>query len=408
MQSVKLAMMSIAVCATVSTALAQYDTVEVPNDYLIWLEGFDYRTEIRARLTLNDVFFKGTLKRKEKDKERIIEGEQATAFAFSGSMLYDTSVITPGQYSGSANRDHLVSEITKLELALTKPRVEVGASVWDKFKSWFDTGIPAEFKDDYEIFRREKSGVIVIKPKANRPPDSNNVLATLSPDFGKIQEAASEYIPAFSKKKYTLEWSSPDVVKKAKMKVTPKEGLNISKDVRDLIAREARLLYTSILQAETRADGEEWLVHAEDLDAMIHSSVEGKFRGRVGVRASRIDGKIAPGTGTPITGWKLEFIPNPVINTRTYHSDIRFVCTDNSGKSHNVQLEPIGSRFTGELWLDSEHQMVRYGRMNCDNAPYEGKMPKIATLNLELDSLTAKINFLFTYFQSVSPKEEGE
>ena len=373
--------------------------LKVSNNYLVWQGGVDYLTRIDALLTFNNVTFKG------KHGGTPIEGNQAQAFSFDGTMRYNTELETPGKYNGSAKRRHDMCDISKA--SLSEPVMRIDAGWLRKVGSWFDDGIPKELEKDYEIFRREEANKIVIKA---RHPGAYNALEKLLPSIGKITEIAYEYVPAFNRKEYTLSWSSPSTVEKANMNVIPKSGA-ISKDVVELVAREARFLYTNILQAKSREDGEEWLLQAEDLDAMIHSSMKGsKFKGKVAVRASRVEGVLPEGaTGEPITGWKLEFVEKMNGKNITYHSDIEFICETNDGTPHTVKLRPIGSRFKGELWLDCNYQMVRYGRLTCVNAKYEkAKMPRIANLNLELDEITADINFRFTYHQSVSAKGVGE
>jgi len=367
--------------------------IEVSRDYLVWRKDFDYQTRMEIELTLNQVSFKGKL------KELPMEVTQVKAFCYGGRMLYDTTLTVPRNYNGSARRRHNHCSMSKV--SLTEPTMRIAAGVFDKLKAKIFNVIPKELRDDYEAVIYEESGKILIKPKH---PEAWKVLERMNPDFKGIIDMADEYIPAFQGKVYTLEWTEPDEFKKAQLSITPEVG-TINEDVRELISREACFLYTNILQSnKKRTDGDVWLVQSEDLSAMVHPTVDGKFRGKVVVKASWEE-KSIPILGEPITGWKLEFIPEGVIDGITYKSDIEFVCKDNSGKSHHVELRPIGSRFIGELWLDNAHQMVRYGRLVCKDAPYEGKMPKIANLNLEMDKLTAKINFELTYLQAVSAKE---
>lgn len=370
--------------------------IEVSQGYLVWREGFEYMTRIDVNLSLENVKFKGEFKEKQ------VEGTQAKAFGYRGAMVYSTELVVPGKNNGVAERVHLQCDITKA--SCSQPTVKIDVNLGQKLGSYIYSGIPKELKADYELVRWKEQNKIILKPKH---AGANNVLEKISPDFKNIIEVANEYMPAFQNMHYSLSWSLPKRFEQAQLTIEKKSSVKeVSKDVGELINREAKFLYTNILQSNKRKDGDIWAVRAEDLSAMIHSALEAKFRGTVLVVAHRIENERPAGLGERIrNGWKLEFIKDGSMDGRWHRSNIEFVCKSNDGKSHNIQLQPIGSRFIGELWLDNDLQMIRYGHLQCRKAEYNGKMPKIGNLNLEDLDIDAKINFELTYVQSVAAKE---
>ena len=370
--------------------------IEVPKDYLlVWHAGRVYQTTLNVKMSLTDASFSGKI------RGLPIEGKQERAFDYKGLMLYTTEMKKADKIDGSAWRFHNTAYLDKVPLS--KPDIQVSAGAWTKFKSWFDNGIPEHLKDDFEIFRREKPGIITVRPK---PGKGNEVLEKVAPGFKDIIEVTRKFTPSFTRAGYTLGWTAPEDFKLAALTVKTQNGGGSTMAIRDLINREVRFLYTNILQDANRKDGDAWVVRAEDLDAMIHADMEGWFKGKVIVKAKWIEYTEKAEMGaTPFTGWKLEFVKDAMTSSGYQSSEIEFCCKDVDGNSQSVKLSPVGRLFTGELWLDTNYEMIRYGRLTCTNTQYRGKMPRMKDLNNESGELDAKIYFDLTYVQAVSDSE---
>jgi len=365
------------------------------------------------------VTFTGSIRRDTGQTERAkFWGTQDTAFAFTGDMEYETELIRGG-FLGSAKRVHNICEIDRI--VLSAPKITIDAADWKKVNGTWDRRLPQELRNDFDIEQKNNMYVVSLKkdrekmlneafyenPAYDKNKDAKNFYERWAKDpaFAPLVEMARQLQPALrNREEYTLRWELPEDIRKANMRIIPK---NTSKDigvaVKDHINSESRFLYTNILKPENMKVGAKVRIDAEDLEAMIHPDFHGRLDGKVIAEVSRIENKRPEGHGEPITGWKLTFIKDAQISDRNLRNNLKYVYTDVGGTPRYIQLNDIGKTFTGELWLDSNYQIVRYGKMECKNTDYEGKLPKIGNLNnIDLEDIKAKVSFTFTYNQSVS------
>ncbi len=377
------------------------DSLEVDRKMLLWKKGLDYRTEVKAKLALTHTKIRAEIK--DGNETRQAEGTVNRAFHYSGAMVYSTEVVRDTTYNGSASRLYQECDINKGE---TDPAVmTVDASLWEVWKSrlaGFTTGgLPEEYRDKFEVVERNAEmfgkSSITVRPKSGTLFDQDAL------------ELAFESLNALKDKYYLLEWDRLKSIEKAKLKVfsaqptldgqlNKTEG-SVASVVTDVIRREAKLLYEAMMGSiRTRRDGDVWLVEGRDLEALIHPQLEGLFQGRVLVKAEAIRGLSPERSRTvgEMNGFKLKFIPRGMVEGRIYQSTLSFDVKTTDDSTHRTDFEIAPGKFEGEIWLDTDNQTVRYGRVVATRTRYDGYLPKIGKLNAKID-LEADLDFDFEY-----------
>ena len=371
--------------------------MQLNSDMLLWKKSFAYRTEVKADISLTNTKIKVNL------TDRSAAGYQERSFHYQGAMVYNTELQRDSSYNGSARRYYQQCDITKSESIPLVMKVESGFwEVWAQ-RLWSD--LPKEWQPHVEVVERNAEvfgGSYVI---VSQKPGSPDLLG------GGALELAFQSMGALSGKWFLLEWTRPQAVQKAKVTVSPAEiresrlvktGAQASNMVKDVIGRESKLLYEAMLgfQGE-RKDGDQWIVDGEALDAMVHPTVKGSFRGSVVVRAELVKNVSPVRTVDEINGFKLKFIPRGMVDGRSQVTDLRFVVETVDGGNHETKLTPEDGRFSGEIWLDAENQSVRYGELKVDGAKYDGFLPRIGDLNAKIN-LDADFHFNLSYTQSIT------
>lgn len=376
--------------------LAQSSTQVDPN-MLLWKKGIEYRTEVSADIGLTNTSIKVNL------TDRSAAGFQPRSFFYEGSMAYNTSLLNASGFNGSAARLYQRCGIGKIETNPLTLKVESG--VWEIWAQRFGAGLPEEWDKHVEVVERDAEVFGGSTITVTQKPGSPNLLG------GGALEGAFQSMGTLSGKSFLLEWNNPKSISKTALKVVPAElrdkrlvrmGGSVSTLVEDVIRRESKLLYEALLGFDSsRKHDDQWVVQGETLDAMVHASVKGKFKGSVVVRAERItDTSPTPKVG-PVNGLKLKFISSGIVNGRTQRSNLTFVVDTVVNDEHTTQLNPDGGGFSGEMWLDTENQCLRHGKLEVVDARYDGFLPRIGDLNAKI-KLTGDFNFNLIYQQSIT------
>ncbi len=374
--------------------------MQLNSSMLLWKKNFDYRTEVKADISLTNT------KINVKLSDRSATGGQERSFHYQGAMAYNTRLVKDSTHNGSAGRYYQLCDIMKSETHPLELKVESGFwEVWAQ-RLWSD--LPAEWQPHVEVKERNAEvfggSYIIVRQK----PGSPDLLG------GGALELAFQSMGALSRKWFLLEWTRPNAVKNAAVRVSPAEsrdgrlvatGGQADNMIKDVIGRESKLLYEAMLgfQGE-RKDGDQWIVDGETLDAMVHPTVKGSFRGSVVVKAELVKDESPVRTVDQINGFKLKFIPRGTVDGRSHVTDLRFVVETVDGGNHETKLTPEDGRFSGEIWLDAENQSVRYGELRVDGAKYDGFLPRIGDLNAKIN-LDADFRFNLSYTQSITASE---
>ncbi len=380
--------------------------VEINRNMLLWKKGFSYRTQVEASISLTKSKIEVDL------PNRKASGAQDRSFSYKGNMTYETQILRASGYNGTASRYYNQCSMVKLE---SDPLVLKGevlfSDVWkSRLGGWIGMGsLPKEWEDKFEVVERnaEVSGgsYIIVRQKPDSP----------SPLGGGDLELAFQSMGALSRQWFMFEWTTPKSFGKARVRVGPakiqkgklvKTGGGVSNIVTDVIGRESKLLYEAMLGFDSeRQDGETWVVEGEALEAMIHPTIEGRFRGRAVVKAEVIDGPLPIRTAGKMSGFKLKFVRSGIVDDKLITTDLRLVFGTVDGGTHETKLVPEDGVFTGEIWLDTENQTVRYGALSVVKAKYDGYLPKIGKLNAKV-KLKADLDFELEYIQSITAAEK--
>ncbi|WP_395739852.1 hypothetical protein [Prosthecobacter sp.] len=380
--------------------LRAQSSLNLDSNMLLWKKNFAYRTEVKADISLTNTKIEVNM------TDRSAAGHQPRSFHYQGAMVYNTELEKQANYNGSARRYYQLCDIMKSETNPLELKVEAGFwEVWAQ-RLWYD--LPAEWQPHVEVKERNAEvfggSYIIVRQK------------TGSPDLlgGGALELAFQSMGALSKQWFLLEWTRPNSMRNAAVKVSPAElrdkrvvatGAHASTMVNDVIKRESKLLYEAMLgfQGE-RKEGDQWVVEGETLDAMVHPTVKGSFRGSAIVRAEVVRNQSPVRTVEEINGFRLRFIPRGIVDGRSLVTDLRFEVETVDGGTHSTKLTPEDGRFSGEIWLDAENQSVRYGELRVDGSKYNGCLPRIGDLNAKI-RLDADFHFNLSYTQSISPTE---
>lgn len=383
-----------------ASGLRAESDLELNPDMLLWKRNFAYRTQVNAEISLTNTKIEVNM------TDRSAAGHQPVSFHYQGSMAYNTELEKASNRNGSARRHYERCDITK---STTNPlQLKVTAGFWEVWAQRLWADLPAEWQPHVEVTERNAEvfggSYIIVRQKPN------------SPDLlgGGALELAFQSMGVLSNTWFLLEWTRPNALKNAGVRVTPAElrdgrvvpsGGTAGTMVHDVIKRESRLLYEAMLgfQGE-RKEGDQWVVDGEALDAMVHPTVKGCFRGSAVVRAELVKNVSPVRTVEGINGFKLKFIPHGIVDGRNMVTDLRFVVETVEGGTHSTKLTPQEGGFSGEIWLDAENQSVRYGELRVDGAKYNGYLPKIGDLNARI-KLDADFHFNMSYTQSISPVE---
>jgi len=381
--------------------------IEVSSDLLLWKKGFEYRTEVKAEISLTNT------KIEVDESGRKAKGGQDRSFYYDGAMVYDTGILTAASYNGSAYRNYGLCDVGKSEFDPLVLKADASIlEVWtSRLGEWVRMGaLPEEWEDKFEVVERNAEvgggSYFVVRQKSDAP----NLLG------GRDLELGFESLEALSGKLLLFEWNTPRSFGKSRINVTPAEkgkqgklvktGGSVSNLVKDVIGRESKLLYEAMLGSNSRRqDGETWMIEGETLEALIHPTVEGRFRGRAVVRAEVVDGALPVRTAGEMSGFKLKFVRSGIVDGKVSNTDLRLVFETVDGGTHETKLVPEDGVFTGEIWLDTENQTIRYGVLTVDKAKYDGYLPKIGELNARV-KLRADLDFKLEYIQSITAAEE--
>lgn len=383
-------------------------TADIPvnQNFLLWKKGLTYRTEVTGCISLTD-----TTIRVEEPKKGV--GHQNCSFHYYGSMAYNTELDRASEYNGTAKRYYQKSQIGKLEEA-DPITLKLDVNI---FEVWLYRlrGLPWPSKDLSKNFDIESNAelfgqsYITIRQKDS----SDNVL------YEKTYKSISKDLNELTDRHLLFEWDRSLQIQKGKIRVsaiasndTEKQSVeksSVNSIIKDVIGRETKLLYDALLGSSgNRKAGDVWLVDGSTLDALVHPSLEGScFRGKLLVQAESIINESPDQKIGKFNGLKLKFIPTGVINGRTQEADLQIILETMNQNSHTIKLVPKDG-FTGEIWLDSENQCVRYGKLKIENKSYSGYLPKVSDLNDAKINLTATLNMELTYIQSISKQESND
>jgi hypothetical protein len=382
--------------------------VEVDGDLLLWKKGFEYRTRADAEISLTNTSIEVDL------PERKAEGSQNRSFHYSGTLLYSTNLERASSYNGSASRHYMNCSMIKSE---TDPlTLKVDAGFWEVWASrMIDlvrmNSLPEKWRPHMEVIERNAGeNFIIVRQKA----DSPSLLE------GGALELGFQAMGELTGKRFLLEWTRMASVGKAKVAVVPAElrragpdgqeglvkvGGGVSPIVKDVIGRESKLLYEAMLgSVESRQNGDIWMVDGETLDAMVHPAVEGHFRGRAVVKAESVINESPERTVGAMNGLRLKFVRSGIVDGRSIGTDLAMEIKTVDGGKHQTKLVPEDGVFSGEIWLDTDNQTVRYGQLIVDRAKYDGYLPKFGDLNAKIE-LEADLSFKLRYVQSITPAE---
>lgn len=382
---------------------AEETTLKVDRNMLLWKKNFKYRTMVLADISLTNSVIKVNL------TDRSASGTQERSFHYHGSMAYHTELENDSTYNGSARRyyEHCYvdkSENNPLELKAT---AGWGEAMWLKV---FDD-LPPEVAQHVDVVSTHAwDGYLILRQKKG-----SDVLG------GGVLERAFQSMEGLKGKWFLLGWNHVDDLAKKMVLVQAAEkvsGANqpislvpttagVDPMVKDVLGRESKLLYEAMLGMNTeRKAGDQWIVDGETLDAMVHPSVYGGFRGSLVVRAEEIKEESPDVTVDKMNGLRLKFVARGIINGRSHESNVRFVMATVDDGTHETKLTPADGTFSGEIWLDTENQCVRFGRIVVDAAKYDGFLPKIGKLNAKI-KLKADLNFSLRYAQAITAREEN-
>lgn len=379
--------------------------VKVDQGFLLWKQGLDYRTQVHAEVSLENTKFSISFE----DREDDAVGTQVKSLHYEGTMVYSTNVERASKHNGSAIRRFAKSDVTKIEASTAE--IKLPASRWQALLAKLKSPIPKEWSD--KLVRTETT-VLGEDPhiRLESKSESDNYLVDMGILGAELQE-----LEDLSETVFVLAWPSPTALKNAMLSVTPAElidgkvvpvGQSVSPRVKDVLGRESKLLYEAMLGSGTdRKAGDVWEVSGEALAALIHPSMEGRFRGRAIVQAENAWNLSPHPLISSMTGLKLEFVKRGKIGGRTQDSDLTFEMRTTNGDWHTTRLMSSGGSIEGEIWLDAENQCVRYGKLTSRGTKYNGHLPKIGSLNDKDSSvrIEADLKFKFEYIQSISPEE---
>ena len=389
--------------ATGIFAQAPGNEMKVDQGFLLWKQGLDYRTQVRAQISLENTKFIISFEDREKDAR----GTQAKSLHYEGTMVYSTNVVRASAYNGSAIRRFAQSDVTKIEASAAE--FIIPTSRWEAFWAQFKSRVNKEWGDN--LVRTEET-VLGGDPhiRLESKPESDNYLVDMGILGAELQE-----LKDLSGTLCILEWPHSSALKNAMLDVKTADLIDgkvvptsraVSPRVKDVLGRESKLLYEAMLGSGTdRVAGEVWEVSGDALAALIHPSMEGRFSGRAIVQAE--DAKnVSPHLSiSSMTGLKLQFVKRGEIGGIKKDSDLTFEMRTTNGNWHSTRLMSSGKSIDGEIWLDAENQCVRYGKLTSRGTKYNGHLPKIGSLNDSTVRIEADLSFMFEYIQSISPLE---
>ena len=301
---------------TAGNCLLAESPIEVNRDMLLWKKGFAYRTQVLADISLTNTKIKVNL------SDRTASGSQPRSFWYSGAMAYNTELQRNSDINGCAVRYYEQCDITKSE---TNPlTLKVDSGFWEVWAQRFwISDIPKEWRPHVEVVERH-AGFGDSYTMVRQKPGSPDLLG------GGALELAFQSMGVLSKKWFLLEWPRMKSIQKAKMNVSaaePREGHliatsgGVSNTVKDVIGRESKLLYEALLGFDgNRKEGDLWVVDGETLDAMVHPTVKGSFRGSALVRAELVKNKSPVRTVDEMNGFKLQFVSRGIVAGRRNQS----------------------------------------------------------------------------------------
>lgn len=384
----------------VGSSLPAQTAMDVDRNMLLWKKGFDYRTQVSANIELSNTTIKVNL------TDRSAAGYQPRSFLYEGAMAYTTRLIRDYEDNGSASRYYQRCQVIKSENEPLSLKVDSSfLEVWAQRLGLGD--LPPEWEPHVEVTERNAEmfggSYIVVTQKKGSP----NLLG------GGALEMAFQSMGELSQQQFLLTWGNLQAFQKGGLKVSParvQDGKlvstrgGVSPVVKDVIGRESRLLYEALLGFNgLRHKGDEWEVDGQTLDAMVHPTVSGGFQGKAMVRADAITNE-SPGPLVGLmNGLKLHFIPS----SKAGQSNLRFVVNTVDNGTHETRLNPGDGGFVGEIWLDTDNQCVRYGKLTVSGARYDGFLPRIGDLNAKIN-LTADFYFKMVYQQSIAAVEADE
>lgn len=409
---VRAALLLFAIPATATWAHAQSQEMEVDKAFLLWKKGLIYTTQVSAMVSLENTKFTVSAGNREEDGE----GEQAKSLYYEGNMAYNTEAKFAERKNGKAERYYQMCDVGKFQSSkavFTMP-VSGWEAFWAKFKR---PPLPEEWDEKLDKTETKVFGDSYIRWETK--PESDHELVDMGALGGGLQE-----LEDLSEKHLILKWSDESAFKNrieiesaipveseipGKVELVP-DGRRVSPRVMDVIRRESNLLYEAVLgSGMNRKAGDVWAVDGEALAALIHPSLEGRFRGKVIVKAKNtLPTPPHPILPARIVGLRLIFVKQERVDGRVRESDLTFEMETVNGDLHTTSLMSAGSSIEGELWLDRENQCVRYGKIKSSGTRYKGNLPKIGVLN---DSdvgvrIESDLRFEFEYIQAISPSKD--
>ena len=353
---------------------------------LLWQPNVIYETTLSLYFEAHNVSIAGAAGGKQ------ITGLADKPLIYAGLLKYSTRMKgdgTPDQ--GRAVRHYERAEMRK-DNADTNVTIN-GFSIAERLSHVFKK-YPGE-GNDYEI---TKSGplmdTIVIRPKKELVGD---MVDELKPIF--------ETIPALRNRAFILSWRSATQARNAALNVAiPDANGNESQTeqppeiVSDVIRREASLLYNAVLGDKPRKAGEMWTLNGAILGGLIYPTLKSAFDGQIVVRAEELVQETPPldryagvKTGDALdasahghfNGIRLVFFPAGEIEGQRVVSNLHYRTETADGGQREIRVDfSDPKKVIGDMYVDTDHQMIRHAYLKVSDADYTGSIPKFGSITV--------------------------
>ncbi|MBM3859636.1 MAG: hypothetical protein FJ395_08300 [Verrucomicrobia bacterium] len=352
---------------------------------LLWQPNVKYESTLTLSFEANNVEILGDASGKP------ISGVGSRPLFYSGKLKYTTDMHRGNRDQGSAIRRYEVAEMSKVvgDTYVTISGFPLRERLWHIFRKYAGEG------SDYDMVQsRITKDFIVVRPKKN--------------EFAKMVDEVApmfETIPKLKGQTFILSWSSDTQARNAALKVAmadsnyePSQTEQPPEIVSDVIRREASLLYNAALGDRDRKAGDTWVMDGTVLGGLIYPTLKSAFTGQAVVRAEEFKQATPPldrypNSGTtaspdsfahkPFNGIRVVFTPSGPIEGQRIISKLRYRTETADGGQREIGID-FGdpSKVVGDMYVDTDRQMIRHAYLKVTDAEYTGSIPKFGSVTV--------------------------
>lgn len=385
--STLLAAFILLVCATAvaqsnRAGKSQRKVGDVSKTMFLWQPNVKYETTLTLGFEAHNVSITGAASGKP------VSGVGDKPLVYGGMLKYTTDMQKGNRDQGSAIRRYERAEMTKVvgDTYVSISGFPLHERLWHIFKKYAGEG------NEYEIV---EGGItkdfIRVRPTKN--------------EFAKMVDEVApmfETIPRLKGQTFILGWSSDTQARNAALQVTmsdsqynPSSTEQPPEIVADLIRRETSLLYNAALGGKDRKAGDVWTLDGAVLGGMIYPTLKSAFTGQTVVRAERFeqasppserystDGAQDPFAHKPFNGMRVVFCPAGTVEGQRVVSSLRYRTETADGGQREIRVDFSNpAKVVGDMYVDTDRQMIRHAYLKVADADYTGSIPKFGSITV--------------------------